>query len=173
MDNHKITLFDVKTDDVVDYKKTALLLAFPNCYNKYCSDCQNAHLRNELPKRFNINDIVDLYNRLDEHKAIVCAGLDPMDSLTDLQNLILAFNDNDKSVDIVIYTGYTDSEIESYVKNDFLRYITNDKVKLIVKFGRYDKNNKNKYMSNILGVELAGDNQIVKEYTIRDKEYLL
>lgn len=163
-DTNTVALLDVKTDDVVDYKKTAILLAFPNCF-KYCRGCQNEHLRNRQPNLHKVDKIVKLYNRLDEHQAIVCAGLDPFDSLADLEKLIIAFNNNDKPVDFVIYTGYNYENVKyNYIHENMYKLITNDNFKLIIKYGQYDENNKNKYVSDILGVELIGDNQIVKEY---------
>lgn len=166
---NKVKLISVSTDDFTDYKKTAILLAFPEC-KKHCDGCQNEHLRSAKSHKYYINDIINLYNRLDEHKAIVCAGLDPMDSLSDLKAIILAFNENKKPVDFVIYTGYDYPDYCFIVESGLYSLITNKDFNLIIKYGHYDKNNKNKYKSNILGVELAGDNQIVVRYNLKNGE---
>lgn len=163
-----VELIDVKTDDVIDYKNTALLLVFPKC-NKSCPGCQNEHLRGAETKIYVINDIINLYNRLSEHKAIVCAGLDPLDSMEDIENLLEAFNasaDMCKPVDFVIYTGYTIEEMEETVQDYlFQGWVKSKNMRLIVKYGRYDKNNNHKYVSKTLGIELAGNNQKARIYS--------
>lgn len=163
-----IHLFDVKSDDMVDYKKTSLLLAFPCCF-KNCEDCQNKHLRTQEVIEYSVSSIVNYYNRLSEHQAIVCAGLDPIDSLPELEIILKTLLNNNKSVDFVIYTGYKKDEIGLYVLPYLLSCFEKygkETDKLIFKFGEYNKNNKNSYFSKILGVNLVGDNQVAEQYEL-------
>ena len=73
------------------------------------------------------------------------------DSWNDLIILIFLFRcyTND---DIVIYTGYNESEVSEQIER--LRYFKN----IIIKFGRYIPNKQSHY-DNVLGVNLASDNQ--------------
>ena len=57
--------------------------------------------------------------------------------------------------DIIIYTGYNEEEISEYI--NILHNFSN----IIVKFGRFIPNSLHKF-DNILGVELASDNQYAK-----------
>jgi hypothetical protein len=54
--------------------------------------------------------------------------------------------------DIVIYTGYNESEVSEQIER--LRYFKN----IIIKFGRYIPNQQAHY-DDILGVNLASNNQ--------------
>lgn len=174
---NKIHLIDVKTDNITDYKNTSLQLIFPYCSGK-CEGCQNYKLHESKVTKYRIKDIVHLYNKLSEHKAVVCAGLEPFDSFEELKNLLIAFAKNDKKIDFVIYTGYELEEIEDNKVEELLKilktYSTND-IKLIIKYGRYDKDSHNKWLSSILGVELINNSsqQYVYEYTYHNNMFII
>ena len=77
-----------------------------------------------------------------------------MDSWDDLQCFILNFRYYSGD-DIVIYTGYTEEEIQD--KLEWLQWYGS----IIVKFGRYIPGQQPHYDS-VLGVKLASDNQHAK-----------
>lgn len=167
-----IKLFDVKTDNVTDYKKTSLLLVFPKCSGKCGHKCQNYSLinRTDLIKEYNIEDIVKFYNNLKTHDAVVFAGLEPLDTLQDCCNMIFSLSQNcvTKPVTIVVYTGYDKKDYKEKYEQILLSYFEpkNIKTKLIVKYGSYDPENYSKsFYSEILGVQLATSNQGVLCYT--------
>lgn len=169
-----MVLIDVKTDNVTDYKKTSLLLVFPYCSGKCGPECQNISLiRGEVKTSYitaTADDISDLYYNLKTHEAVVMAGLEPFDSFDDVLSIVESLCKLDKPCDIVIYTGYNKEEYEERFQKDLLKVFksaTADRScykKLIVKIGRYDSNNKQKWHSNILGVDLATKNQYVISY---------
>lgn len=147
-------------EDFLNYKKPSLFIIFPYCSFKCDKDCglkvcQNSSLAKEKEIEYSIDKIVDNYIENDITKAIVCGGLEPMDSFDDLKELVgaLRIKTND---DIVIYTGYREEEIEDKVNN--LKQFTN----IIIKFGRYIPNDKG-YYNDILGVNLASRNQYAKK----------
>lgn len=147
-------------EDFLNYKKPSLFIIFPYCSFKCDKDCglkvcQNSSLAKEKEIEYSIDKIVDNYIENDITKAIVCGGLEPMDSFDDLKELVgaMRIKTND---DIVIYTGYREEEIEDKV-NDLKRFIN-----IIIKFGRYIPNDKG-YYNDILGVNLASRNQYAKK----------
>lgn len=147
-------------EDFLNYKKPSLFIIFPYCSFKCDKDCglkvcQNSSLAKEKEIEYSIDKIVDNYIKNDITKAIVCGGLEPMDSFDDLKELVgaLRIKTND---DIVIYTGYREDEIEDKVNN--LKQFTN----IIIKFGRYIPNDK-EYYNDILGINLASRNQYAKK----------
>lgn len=166
----EISLIDVKTDDTTDYKETSLLLVFPKCSGK-CNGCQNWQLFNiKNIRTYKIKSIVELYNNLNTHKSIVCAGLEPFDSFDELLSLISEIVKLEKSVDFVIYTGYNKEETTFLVKElleIFKKYSMYTENKLIIKYGRYDKSKSEKWYSYSLGVDLATNNQYVITYTAK------
>lgn len=147
-------------EDFLNYKKPSLFIIFPYCNFKCDKDCglkvcQNSSLAKEKEIEYSIDKIVNNYIENDITKAIVCGGLEPMDSFDDLKELIGALriktNDN-----IVIYTGYREEEIED--KANDLKQFAN----IIIKFGRYIPNDK-EYYNDILGINLASRNQYAKK----------
>ena len=148
-------------EDFINYKKPSMYIAFPKCSfkcNKECGRavCQNSALAKEKDIEISINKIIERYINNPITKSIVCGGLEPLDSWDDLQCLIVnlryLFND-----DIVIYTGYNETEL-SKDKIDFFELYA----PIIVKYGRYIPN-EDSYFNEELGVKLAGKNQ----YTVR------
>lgn len=146
----------VKDEDFVNYKKPSMFIAFPSCTFKCEKDCgiqmcQNKELTNSPNIEVGIKSIVDRYINNPITHSVVFGGLEPMDSFKDLINLVFLLRENTHD-DIVIYTGYKKEEIEDKVKK--LSQYKN----IIIKFGRYIPNQE-KHYDEILGVQLASDNQ--------------
>jgi pyruvate-formate lyase-activating enzyme len=141
-------------EDFVNYKEAAMLVAFTKCKWK-CAGCQNKALGEyqtiqidprQLVKRYMINPITS---------ALVCGGLEPMDTFTDLYNLVFEFREKTDDP-IIIYTGYTADELESELFK--LKMFNN----IIVKFGRYLPDLGSTF-SPLLGVTLASKNQYAEK----------
>lgn len=146
-------------EDFVNYKIPSMFIGFPKCTfkcDKECGEqvCQNSILATSPDIEVNIEKIIERYISNNITSAIVLGGLEPFDSWGELLDLIHEFR-NYTSDPIVIYTGYTEEEIED--KISVLRFFRN----IIVKFGRFVPN-KEKHFDEILGVWLASDNQYGK-----------
>lgn len=142
--------------DTINYKKISMVLEFPYCdfkCDKECGNkvCQNSDLAAAPNIDISIDKVIANYMSNPITEAIVCQGLEPMDSLLDLMDFIEAFRKVSDD-DIVIYTGYTKCEIRHVVK--MLSAYPN----IIIKFGRFVPNNQYHY-DNVLGVTLASMNQ--------------
>lgn len=143
-------------EDFINYKKPCMVIEFPYCSfkcDKECGKqvCQNGALANSPNINIERMDLIDRYLKNDITQSIVMQGLEPFDSWNDLITLIFLFRcyTND---DIVIYTGYNESEVSEQIER--LRYFKN----IIIKFGRYIPNQQAHY-DDILGVNLASNNQ--------------
>lgn len=143
-------------EDFINYKKPCMVIEFPYCSfkcDKECGKqvCQNGALANSPNIDIERMDLIDRYLKNDITQSIIMQGLEPFDSWDDLISFIFLFRcyTND---DIVIYTGYNLNELEEKV--ELLSYFNN----IIIKFGRYIPNQQLHY-DNILGVNLASDNQ--------------
>lgn len=143
-------------EDFVNYKKPSMFIIAPSCdfkCDKECGKaiCQNSNIIKE--KNINVSNkyIIDRYIINPISEAIIIGGLEPFDTWEELYQFITDFRkvSND---DIVIYTGYNENEILDKVA--LLKKYTS----IIIKYGRYIPDKKKVY-SEILGVELASDNQ--------------
>lgn len=148
-------------EDFVNYKKPSMFIGFPTCTwkcEKECGEhcCQNSALAQSPSIDIHIGALVDRYLNNPITSAIVCGGLEPFDSWDDLYELIFYLRSQGCLCDVVIYTGYNESEIPNeYFKKLFeLRHI-------IIKFGRFIPNQEPHY-DEVLGVMLASDNQVAK-----------
>lgn len=147
-------------EDIVNYKKTSMYIAFPNCSFKCCKEsgvdcCQNSPLVNSPNVEIRPMRIVDMYMSNGISKAFVFAGLEPFDSYPDILCLIDEIRERTDD-DIVIYTGYKETEIDVMLLQ--LKRYKN----IIIKFGRYIPNDTPRY-DEILGVTLASSNQYAKK----------
>lgn len=151
-------------EDFVNYKVCSMTIAMPYCTfkcDKECGSnvCQNSKLAKESTIDIPAAKIIEqyLYNPLSH--AIVFQGLEPFDSYNDLYYFIYAlrfvFKNNDP---VVIYTGYNKDEILSKI-DDLLKFSN-----IIIKFGRYIPD-QNPHYDEILGVNLASDNQYAEIIT--------
>ena len=105
--------------------------------------------------------IITLYMNNPLSEAVVCGGLEPLDSLDELIPFIMEFRYYSPDP-IVIYTGYTEEEVEQmeYLGSKLLKLLSHYE-NIIIKFGRYVPNQE-KHFDEILGVELASPNQYAK-----------
>ena len=149
-------------EDNINYKKQSLFIGFPTCTWKCereanCKGmCQNMLLAKAPDIIVTYQEIVNVFEESPLNEAIVCGGLEPFDSWDELLGFIKEFRKNFQA-DIVIYTGYTEKEL-----NDKIEIILNQNIKnIIIKFGRY-RPNQEKHYDDILGVMLASDNQYAK-----------
>lgn len=146
----------VKDEDFNCYKLPHMTIAFPYCTFKCDKECGKVVCQNSKLAKFpNIEiaeeDLVGRYISNFVTSAVVLAGLEPFDSWNDLQSFVREFRKRCDD-DIVIYTGYTKEEISGEVA--WLSQFSD----IIIKFGRFIPNQE-KHFDEILGVELASDNQ--------------
>lgn len=144
-------------NDYSNYKTCSMFIGFPTCTFKCEKECgckgmcQNTALANSPNIEISCHDIIRRYLDNPLSSAIVCGGLEPMDSKEDLLELIhelrLFYDDP-----VIIYTGYYKEEISEIIEQ--LKQYTN----IIVKFGRFIPNQE-KHYDEVLGVFLASDNQ--------------
>lgn len=145
-------------EDFLQYKKPSLLLVFPTCTFKCCIECgsqvcQNWSLAMAPMMEVSSDTIIQRYLSNPITQAIVCGGLEPFDSFDELFPFIVSLREDHKCEDdIVIYTGYKEEEINSYINK--LKAYKN----IIVKFGRFVPD-QDYHHDDILGVDLASDNQ--------------
>lgn len=163
----KIKIKDLKECDFINYKKPSMFIAFPFCNFKCEKEygnriCQNSSLTREPTISINIDTIIDKYINNPLTSSIVCGGLEPFDSWEDLSLLIIYLRMVSKD-DIVIYTGYKEEEIPSH-RLRFLKNAGN----IIIKFGRFIPN-QNSHYDEILGIQLASDNQYAKIMEYKDE----
>ena len=146
--------------DFVNYKKISMFIIFPFCTFKCDKEfgvtlCQNWSLVKEPNLNISNEEIINRYMNNPITKSIVMGGLEPFESWDEVYSFIEDFRmvcDDD----IVIYTGFNESEILD--KIDKLKRFKN----IIIKFGRY-KPNQERHYDDVLGVKLASDNQYAKK----------
>ena len=135
--------------------------------DKECGEqvCQNSALATSPDIQIDNFSIVDRYLKNPITKAIVFSGLEPFDSFEDMYSIIYALRQQNCTDDVVIYTGYDRDEISTMKRADGFFYIDSLILlrPIIVKYGRYKPNQKMKY-DNVLGVNLASDNQFAIRY---------
>ena len=147
---------EIRDEDFTSYKKPAMVIGFPSCSwkcEKECGErcCQNSALAQAPNINISIDSLIERYMNNPITKAIVCGGLEPMDSWEDLQCFILNFRQHSND-DIVIYTGYNEEEVKERII--WLRQYKN----IVIKFGRFLIKSQSKF-DPILGVTLASSNQ--------------
>lgn len=133
-----------------------MFIAFPKCNFKCDMECgmqvcQNGALAKSPNIDISAEKIVKKYLNNPITKAVVCGGLEPIDSWPDLLLFVESFREKSQD-DICIYTGYEKSEIIDKINT--LKQYDN----IIVKFGRYIPGYE-KHYDEILGIWLASDNQ--------------
>ena len=161
----------IMMEDFANYKKPSMFIIFPSCTfkcEKECGEhcCQNSALAQTPNIEIDAEVIVDRYLSNPITSAIVCGGMEPFDSFSDLLNLVEIFRSHTMD-DIIIYSGYSKEELENglfYIDgyNSNIRRSAYDYLKsfpnIIIKFGRFIPNQQPHY-DPILGVMLASDNQ--------------
>ena len=152
----------IEVEDFVNYKKPAMFISTGTCNWKCCTEagiptdvCQNSSLA-QLPFTEVEDDIlINLYMENPITEAIVFGGLEPFEFFGDLYSFISDFRDYSDD-DVVIYTGFNKDEIIDMVK--LLSLYDN----IIIKFGRFVPDQE-KHYDEVLGVELASDNQYAEK----------
>lgn len=141
-----------------DYHKTSLLVAFPKCSFKCCTEsgisietCQNCNIAWDKSISKTAEEIITYYDR-HYHNALILGGLEPLDTEEDMLELIGEFRKTYQD-DIVIYTGYYLEEISQNLLTTLENYGN-----IIVKIGRFIPNKPSVY-DEVLGITLASDNQ--------------
>lgn len=148
-------------EDFVNYKDISMFIGFPRCgfkcdYENGKTICQNQPLVS-MPD-INITPMTIVKRYLDNplSKAIVFGGLEPFDTVEDMFKLIFAFRRYTDDP-IIIYTGYTEEELKQTL---LLPHLENKNI--IIKFGRFIPN-QSPHFDEVLGVNLASDNQYAKK----------
>lgn len=156
-------------EDIVNYKKTAMYLAFPNCSFKCekesgCKICQNASLVESKTIEITPEEICERYINNPLTSALVCAGLEPFDSRYDMLTIIEYLRRKYYCEDdVVIYTGYTEEELQdpNNVEINFIYKNLKNYNNIIIKFGRFVPGEE-PHFDEVLGVNLASNNQYAK-----------
>lgn len=157
-----MNLITIVDEDFANYKKPSMFLIFPYCDFKCDKEngnhiCQNSSLANEPTINVDIDKLCVRFLNNPITESIVCGGLEPLCSQNDLFCFIFKLrNDYGFTGDIVIYTGYTEQELAK-----FQPFFTDNH--LIIKFGRFIPNEE-KHYDEILGVQLASNNQYAKRF---------
>lgn len=160
-----ITLKAVIDEDYSHVEGVAMVLAFPYCSFKCCRDagfpsslCHNNPVSKLPNKIYRVEDILKRYLSNPISNCIVCAGLEPIDSISDLLEFISYCREDAHCDDpIAIYTGYRYDELPECITLLGKRYSN-----IILKVGRFIPNYPS-HIDPILKVPLASPNQ----YAIR------
>lgn len=146
-------------EDFVNYKITSMFIGCHSCTFK-CDKlsgkqvCQNGSLANQPDIEISTESLVERYLNNPLSKAVVFGGLEPYDDFDNVFNFIKRLREKGNNDDVVIYTGYTEDEV------DFEKLKTFPNI--IIKFGRFIPNQKS-HIDQILGVKLMSDNQYAKK----------
>lgn len=143
-------------EDFSNYKLPSMFIIFPVCdwkCDRECGKrvCQNGSLAKAPIKNVDVDVLIEKYLSNPISKAVVCGGLEPLDSWSDLLLFIEKFREKSQD-DIVIYTGYYREEITDKVN------VLKQHKNIIMKFGRFVPIQQ-KHYDGVLGVYLASDNQ--------------
>lgn len=162
-------------EDFVNYKKPSLFIITTKCSMKCNSPnhvyCQNYDLLRADDIEISKEELCERYLSNPITKAIVFGGLEPFDTELDLISFIDCLrNRYDCNDDIVIYTGYTEDELEkgfrSFNNADSVERNLYHSLKkypnIIIKFGRF-KPDDTPHVDSVLGVELISQNQYAKK----------
>lgn len=152
-------LLNIIHEDFVNYRKPSMTLEFPKCSMKCNHDagknvCHNSHLLACDGVDVPIEKIAHDYAANKFTKAVVCQGLDPIDSYDELVAFMFELRKRTLD-DIVIYTGYREDELS--VELMALGTIPN----VIMKFGRFVPDDHPRF-DDVLGVTLSSSNQYAK-----------
>lgn len=172
-------IINVIDEDFVNYKKPSMFIAFPTCSFKCNIECGRAVCQNAALANGNFIDIdkevlCERYINNNITQAVVLGGLEPFDSMLDLLPFIDCLRNKYNCLDdIVIYTGYTEEELErgyrieatgtkNYAVYQDIWKVIKSYPNIIVKFGRFIPDQEPHFDSE-LGVNLASINQYAKK----------
>lgn len=159
-----INVKNIVDEDFIQYKKPSMFVGFSKC-NFKCGKklCQNSPLVNKKTITISIKNVCERYIKNPITKAIVLGGLDPFDTPEECVNLCLGFRSYCDD-DIVIYTGYTEEELQNNDTEIGRAYKLIIQLKnIIIKYGRYIPNEEPHY-DEVLGIKLASSNQYAIKY---------
>ena len=154
-----------KDEDFVNYKKPSMFIIMPHCTFKCdkengCLMCQNSHLAHEPTHDVKTMVLIKRYLENPITKSVVFGGLEPFDTADELAFFIEALRYKYWCEDdVVIYTGYTEEELQNNVLFKHIISLKN----IVIKYGRF-RPNQTPHYDEILGVNLASDNQYAKRY---------
>ena len=158
-----MTVIDIVETDIANYKVPSMYIVMPYCTFKCGKEnCQNSNLVNNTLIDISVDEVIKRYENNKLTEAVVFGGLEPLDSINDLKEFISKFHPY-YSDPIVIYTGYTEEEVTE--KFSWLFLFDN----IIIKYGRYIAGQK-PHFDELLGVELASDNQYAKGYNLNESK---
>jgi len=152
----------ITDEDFVNYRVPSMFIATTTCdfkCDRNCGRqiCQNAELAHQDNIHTGDDYLINRYLKNPISKAIVFGGLEPFDQWQELFNFIQKLRMQYGCKDpVVIYTGYTEQEIDGQLR--FLMSMPN----IIVKFGRFVPDQQ-PHMDPVLGVNLASDNQYARQ----------
>lgn len=166
----------ITDEDFVQYKKAAMFIVAPSCTmkcNKLAGSivCQNYLLCDSQMIEISKEELCERYLKNKITNSIVIGGLEPFDSEMDLISFVDCLRNRYYCQDdIVIYTGYTEEELEEgyrdngkdihKIEQNLYQSLKNYS-NIIVKFGRYIPNQKSHH-DDVLGVDLCSSNQYAK-----------
>ena len=147
-------------EDFVNYRKPSMFIGTTKCSFKCDKECgmqvcQNSTLATARSIDIDNEILIKRYINNPITSAVVIGGLEPFDTWNGLYIFIKQFRQV-CSDDIVIYTGYKEDEIKDQIQRLKVEFYN-----IIVKFGRYIPN-KRSHLDEILGVNLASDNQYAR-----------
>ena len=152
-------LKDIIAEDFINYKLPSMFIISSTCNWKCCIEqgydlslCQNSALAQQKTLDISPEMIYNMYTQNPITSAIVIGGLEPIDQIDEVIEIIDYFRKNGEFSPFVIYTGYYPTEIPNALNR--LKKYSN----IIMKFGRFVLNSPHRY-DDILGVELASENQ--------------
>lgn len=161
-----IRLKQVVAEDFCNYKLPSMFLITCFCDWKCCTEgnfdtsvCQNFSLKDYPIKEYSFILLYKFYMSNPITKAIIVGGLEPLLQSEELYNLISFFREKGCNDKFIIYTGYTEEEVTSDARYSKLLTLSN----ITFKFGRFKLNDESRF-DDVLGIELASQNQYGKEY---------
>lgn len=172
----------IKPNDYTNYHDpegwSSLFVGMGVCDWKCCiaanipiETCQNSELAKAPVVEMDAETLIRTY--IGESGSVVVGGLEPFNDMASLKELAKAYSEtvsylgeNTQFDKFVVYTGYKPDEIITLVEQIY--DIVKTKLTFIVKFGRFVPN-QTPHFDDVLGVDLASDNQYAKEIT---KEFI-
>lgn len=145
-------------EDYVNYKKPALFISSSRCDGN-CPNCQNQFLKDQTTLNIDNKRLVKLFIDNPLTEAIVLAGLDPFASFEDTLEFYKELRKESPTTTVVIYTGQYPTQLEREINS-----LVSIGGPLIIKFGDYREGDK-PHFDELLGIELASDNQYAEDFT--------
>lgn len=149
----------IQEESFTDYKEPSMVIACVSCNWKCAlegnfdpSFCHNSSLSNLPIKTISNEKLYQIYKKNNITKAIIFGGLEPFLQFKEILNFIKYLRRQECNDTVVIYTGYTETELYKAIQS--LKQYSN----IVLKFGRYIPNRPSVW-DEVLGVELASDNQ--------------